>query len=107
MAYKLQFSGLQPVGFGGRDCEPVKPNAEQRLRLSRLDFDTEEKAKASIAILASLFPNDEAFVTDFLTNKATPLEVSKLANYLLAGEDGVTLAEKAIAEQINKIGANQ
>lgn len=107
MAYKLEFSGLQPVGFGGRDCEPVKPNTEQRLRLSRLNFDTEEKAKESIATLASLFPNDEAYVAEFLTTKATPLEVSKLANYLLAGEDGVVMAEKAITEQINKIGAKQ
>lgn len=102
MAYKLEFSGLQPIGFGGKDCMPVKPNAEQQLRLTRLNFDTEERTAQSIKVIASVFPDDEAYVTDFLTTRATIIEMSRLVNYLLAGEDGVKLADKAIAEQYGK-----
>lgn len=103
MAYKLEFSGLQPVSFAGKDCECVKPNAEQRLRLSRMKFDTDADEKKSASVLASCFPNDEAFVEQFLLEKATPIEMSKLANYLMAGAEGIGLTEKAINEKLSSM----
>ena len=100
MAYKLELTGLQAVSLGGKDCEPKKPNAEQQLRLSRISFNTEEDVKKSIEVLASCFPDDEAYVKDFLTKKATTVEMSKLANYLMAGPEGLDLTEQAIASRI-------
>ena len=100
MAYKLELTGLQAVSLGGKDCEPSKPNAEQQLRLSRLDFTTEESTQKAIEVLSSCFPESEAYVKDFLTKRATVLEMSKLANYLLAGPEGLDLTEQAIASRL-------
>lgn len=107
MAYKLEFSGLQPVSFAGRDCECVKPNAEQRLRLTHIKFDTDADEKKSAQVLASCFPNDSEFVEQFLLEKATPIEMSKLANYLMAGAEGIDLTEKAINEKLASVKAGE
>lgn len=103
MAYKLEFSGLQPVSFNGKDCEPSKPNAEQRLRLGRIKFDTDADEQNAVKVLASCFPNDGEFVEQFLLSRATPIEMSKLANYLMAGAEGIGLTEKVIEEKISAV----
>ena len=106
MAYKLEFSGLQPVSFAGKDCVCVKPNAEQRLRLTHIKFDTDADEKKSAQVLASCFPEDAEFVEQFLLSKATPIEMSKLANYLMAGAEGIGLTEKAINEKLASVRAD-
>ena len=103
---QLKFSGLQPVEFNGRDCTP-QIDTGRRLRLSRLNFNSEADIKNANEILASCFPNDEDFVLDFLTNKMLPTDKRILASYLLNGEKAIAMLDRtsdAYAEKmVNKM----
>lgn len=82
----LSFNGLEPVAFGGRDCVP-KIDTETKLRIQAIKaYDS-----TSDEVLASAFPNDEAYVRDFLANKMTVYEKELLHAYLLGGEHMVRL----------------
>lgn len=89
----LSFKGIDPVEFGGKVCEP-SINTETKMRLASIEkYDTE-----SDAILASAFPEDEAYVKDFLTNKMTVFEKVKLHAYLMGGEEMV----KTVIDELGK-----
>ena len=91
----LSFNGLRPVGFGGRECMPVKPDAELQLRLQNIkDFNDEADD-----ILASAFPNDYDYVRDFLRNKMTMMEKQELQIYLLGGETGLRSMDKVLVRE--------
>lgn len=93
----LSFSGLEPVKFGGKICTP-KINTELKLRLSqlrRLDDEGDD-------ILASAFPEDEAYVRDFLKNRMTILEKQTLQAYLLGSEQAVSLLREKMLN--SKVG---
>lgn len=98
----LSFNGLQPVDFGGRNCEP-KINAELQLRLGNIRNFNEEADD----VLASAFPNDYDYVRDFLRNRMTTIEKETLQVYLIGGDTGLKHADtfiKARAEENAKAG---
>lgn len=97
---QLTFDGLQPVGFGGRDCTP-KINAEQRLRLQGLKLDTESDAREADKVLASCFPEDEGYVREFLGEQMAPFEKQQLRAYLIAGPGGIRIIDESITNAIN------
>lgn len=81
----LSFNGLEPVAFGGKDCTP-KIDAELKLRLSQI-----KKYDESVdEVLASAFPDDEAYVASFLKDKMTFIDKEILHAYLLGGETMVS-----------------
>ena len=88
----LTFKGLEPVQFGDKLCTP-EVNAEQRLRLGKIEDVNSEKAKN---ILASCFPNDEAYVTEFIGEKMGTNDKQILQAYLLGGERAVAQIEKTL-----------
>lgn len=93
----LEFHGIQPVNFGGKDCTP-EINTETKLRLNqieRYDNETDET-------LASAFPKDEAYVKKFLHNQMTAFEKQKLHAYLTGGMDLVDKVEKEIEQRFHE-----
>lgn len=97
MAYKL--TKIEPVAFGEKEIEP-ELDAEKKLRLGRIQYtggaDAEKKADE---IIASCFPNDEAFVLEYLA-KCTAADKSRLATYLIGGEETVKAVEEAYKKGI-------
>lgn len=92
----LKFSGIQPVQFGGRDCAPTTLSTELKLRVERASFETEEQEKRADEVLASCFPDDEAYVLDFLQTKMTATDKRFLQAYLTGGEKAIAILEDTI-----------
>ena len=69
-------------------------------RLGRIQYtggaDAEKKADE---IIASCFPNDEAFVLEYLAKCPTPAK-SRLVAYLIGGEETVKAVERAYEQQL-------
>lgn len=82
----LHFNGLEPIDFKGHQCEP-KLDAEKKLRLSMVQFGTEEQIKEADEILASCFDDD--FAKDFIKNKLSTDDKLVLKTYLCNGETGL------------------
>jgi hypothetical protein len=102
----LKFSGIQPVQFGAKDCTPATIDTETRLRLDRLRFDTEADTKKAEETLAGCFPDDEAYVLEFIRTKMTETDKRYLQAYLTGGERAITALDEsiktAIADKIAK-----
>lgn len=96
---QLSFDGIQPVTFGGRDCMPLL-DAELRLRIRELKFDTGANEARANEVLAQAFPKDEEYVKEFLANQMTPYEKQQLQAYLFAGPTAIRVMDKSIAEAI-------
>ena len=94
---QLTFDGIQPVRFGGRDCTP-STDAELRLRIQALKFDTDADQAHANEILAKAFPEDEDYVHKFLDKQMTTFEKRQLQAYLIAGPGGTRAIDNAIAE---------
>ena len=94
----LSFSGIQPVEFGGKDCTP-KLDTELKMRLAQIKTYTE----ADDDVLASAFPDDEAYVRAFLKDKMTVLEKQTLHAYLLGGMTAVDTLMDGIKDTFRKV----
>lgn len=96
MAFKI--SQIEPVEFGKKKCEP-ELDAERKLRLQRIQFGTGEQEKRADEALAACFPDDEAFVLEYLA-KCSTADKSRLATYLIGGEETVKAVEEAYRQGI-------
>lgn len=99
---QLSFDGIQPVVFGGKECAP-KVNAEQRLRLQQLKFETEADNEKADKMLAECFPENEKYVFDFLNKQMTPFEKQQLRAYLISGANGIRILDQAISKMMGDI----
>ena len=88
----LHFNGLEPIDFKGHLCEP-KIDAEKKLRLSNIKFETEEQTKEANDILASCF--DDEFAKSFIREKLSADDKLVLKTYLTSGETGLNRLSKA------------
>lgn len=88
----LHFNGLEPIDFKGHLCEP-KIDAEKKLRLSNIKFETEEQTKEADDILASCF--DDEFAKSFIREKLSADDKLVLKTYLTSGETGLNRLSKA------------
>ena len=99
----LHFNGLEPIDFKGKLCEP-KLDAEKKLRLSNIKFETEEQIREADDILASCF--DEEYAKNFIRNKLSNDDKIVLRTYLCNGETGLnrlsTVTEGAIEKYITR-----
>lgn len=97
----LSFNGIEPVEFGGVKYSPKPIDAERRLRLSEVSFETEEKSSRSDDILCEAF-EDEAAKT-FIREKLSPDDKTILAVYLAQGETGLNRLNDATNQAIEKM----
>ena len=88
----LHFNGLEPIDFKGHMCEP-QIDAEKKLRLQEISYETEEKARKADEILASCFVED--FAKEFIKNKLSNDDKIVLKTYLLGGETALNRLSKA------------
>lgn len=95
----LHFNGLEPIDFKGKLCEP-KIDAEKKLRLQEISFDTEERVKKADEVLASCF--DEEYAKDFIKEKLSTDDKMVLKMYLVGGETGLNRLSKATDGAIEK-----
>ena len=99
----LHFNGLEPIDFKGKLCEP-KLDAEKKLRLSNIKFETEEQIREADDILASCF--DDEYAKNFIRNKLSNDDKIVLRTYLCNGETGLnrlsTVTEGAIEKYITR-----
>lgn len=95
----LHFNGLEPIDFKGHMCEP-KIDAEKKLRLQEISFETEEKARHADDVLASCFEED--FAKDFIREKLSTDDKTVIKTYLLGGETGLNRLSKATDGAIEK-----
>lgn len=103
MAQKLRFSGIQPVEFNGRDCTPKSLDTGERLRLSRINWDSNDAAAKADDLLASCFiEEDQDYVLDFLTKHMTPTDKAILRSYLLEGEKALAMLDRTSDQMATK-----
>lgn len=95
----LHFNGIEPVDFGGKLYEP-QLDAEKKLRLSEVKYDTDADTAQSDATLASCFLEPEA--GEFIRTKLSNDDKLVLATYLSAGETGLNRLSKATDGAIEK-----
>ena len=95
----LHFNGLEPIDFKGRMCEP-KIDAEKKLRLQEISYETEEKARIADDILASCF--EEEYAKTFIREKLSNDDKIVLKTYLTSGETGLNRLSKATDGAIEK-----
>lgn len=95
----LHFNGLEPIDFKGHLCEP-KIDAEKKLRLSNIKFDTAEQIQEADYILASCF--DDEFAKSFIREKLSTDDKVVLKTYLTGGETGLNALSKATDGAIEK-----
>ena len=88
----LHFNGLEPVDFKGKLCEPKVDN-EKRLRLSKLNFETEEQISHANEVLTSCFDDD--YAKNFIREKLSTQDKLVLKTYLEAGETGLNRLSRA------------
>lgn len=88
----LHFNGLEPIDFKGHLCEP-KIDAEKKLRLSNIKFETAEQTREADDILASCF--DDEFAKSFIREKLSADDKLVLKTYLTSGETGLNRLSKA------------
>lgn len=93
----LEFNGLQPVSFGGKECTP-ELNTELKLRLAEIKTYNDEADE----VLASAFPKNEAYVKGFLAKNMTVIEKETLHAYLLGGEQMVAQVQAKITQTFNQ-----
>ena len=102
----LKIAGIEPVELGERKCTP-KMDADKRLRLGALKFDTQEQINKAITVIASCFPNDEDFVKECLEANADTTAMMLVALYLRGGQKALDIYEqsyeKLIAEATEKV----
>lgn len=94
----LTFKGLEPVQFGDKLCTP-EVDAEARLRLGRLEGLESDKA---VKTLAACFPDDEAFVAEFITEKMGTNDRQYLQAYLIGGERAVAQIERTLERYMDE-----
>lgn len=99
---QLSFDGLQPVGFGGRECKP-RIDAELRLRIQNIKQGADEAQINNL--LAKAFPEDEDYVREFLDKQMTPFEKQQLQAYLIAGAGGIRMLDQTLANMLTAIQA--
>ena len=95
----LHFNGLEPIDFKGHECEP-KIDAEKKLRLQNISFDTAENIQKADDILASCFEDD--FARTFIREKLSVDDKIVLKTYLTGGETGLNRLSKATDGAIEK-----
>lgn len=88
----LHFNGLEPIDFKGHLCEP-KIDAEKKLRLGDISFETAEKVREADDVLASCFDDD--FAKTFIREKLSADDKVVLKTYLIGGETGLNRLSKA------------
>lgn len=95
----LHFNGLEPIDFKGHMCEP-KMDAEKKLRLSKIKFDTIEETREADDILASCF--DDEFAKNFIRDKLSTEDKMVLKTYLVGGETGINRLSRATDGVVEK-----
>lgn len=95
----LHFNGLEPIDFKGHMCEP-KIDAEKKLRLSTIKFETAEQIREADDILASCF--DDEFAKSFIRDKLSTDDKVVLKTYLTSGETGLNRLSKATDGVVEK-----
>lgn len=95
----LHFNGLEPVDFKGHMCEP-KIDAEKKLRLGKLQFETVEQIREADDVLASCF--DDEFAKTFIREKLSIDDKMVLKTYLVSGETGLNRLSKATDGVVEK-----
>lgn len=95
----LHFNGIEPIDFKGHMCEP-KIDAEKKLRLLNIKFDTTEQIREADDILASCF--DDEFAKNFIREKLSSDDKIVLKTYLTNGETGLNRLSKATDGAIEK-----
>lgn len=88
----LHFQGLEPIDFKGHICEP-KIDAEKKLRLTKIKFDTLEDISEADDLLASCF--EDEFAKTFIRDKLSVDDKVILKTYLVNGETGLNNLSKA------------
>lgn len=95
----LHFNGLEPIDFKGHMCEP-KLDAEKKLRLANIKFDTVEQIAEADDVLASCF--DDEFAKTFIKEKLSNDDKMVLKTYLTGGETGLNRLSKATDGVVEK-----
>lgn len=92
MAFKI--AGIEPVELGDKQCKP-RLDADKRLRLAEIKFSTQAEKRKAVQVIASCFPEDEEFVTEFLTEEAGDQDLQLLALYLRGGQNALNAYQQA------------
>lgn len=95
----LHFNGLEPIDFKGHMCEP-KIDAEKKLRLSNIKFETAEQIQEADEVLASCFDDD--YAKNFIRERLSADDKVVLKIYLANGETGLNRLSQATEGFVEK-----
>lgn len=106
----LTFSKIEPVNFGGMKVMP-KITTELKLRLEKLQFDTDDDIEEAITKLSQAFGNKKSEVEQFMRDNMFPQDLSQLKTYLVSGPQALVSMErridKVMSEQLEKVMSTQ
>ena len=97
----LKIAGIEPVEFGDKQCKP-RLDADKRLRLSQININDKGDTTKAIKVIASCFPADEEFVEEFLTNEASPTDITIIAMYLRGGQKALDNYQRVLDQMVEE-----
>lgn len=97
----LKIAGIEPVELGERKCMP-RMDADKRLRLSQLKFKTKTDLAKAAGVIASCFPDDEDYVSEFLANYVGPTDMQLVALYLQGGQKALDIYQQTYDRLIDE-----
>ena len=98
----LEFNKIEAVRFGDFKAEPEAVNAETKLRLQALKFETEQQVEEARTALSNCFGAKAADVKEFMIRNMYPNDLQELQIYLTQGPQGLATANKAVETQLQK-----
>lgn len=104
MAFRI--NAIEPVYLGDKKLLPkLTQEIKMRIGESMQNLQGDDRSEIINAI-AEAFPNDTAFVKDYLT-KVFDADLVRLATYLTGGETAVRQYDGMIERKLDKIGEEE
>lgn len=98
----LEFKETEAVKFGSIIAIP-SVNAELKLRIGQIRFNTNETVNTAINVLSSAFGDKSYEVAEFMRKNMGANQLQKLQAYLVGGEDGLEMYERQMNRLTDKM----
>lgn len=98
----LEFKETEAVKFGKLVVVP-SVDAELKLRISRLKFNSGDSINEAIQTLSKAFGSDSLEVKEFMEKNMGANQLQKLQAYLVGGEDGLQMYERQMNRLTDKM----
>lgn len=97
----LEFRGREAIKFGDLAVFP-QDTPELRLRIRKVNFNTDTDTQEAIEVMSSFFPEHKDEVKRFLQEQMKDYELAMLQTYLVGGSSAVGMVERSIERDMER-----